>query len=388
MGNKKELEIYIHIPFCVKKCNYCDFLSFPETEKVKDAYMEALNHEIRKKSERYQDFFVSSVFIGGGTPTVVKPQWIYDTMKTLEECFEISQKAEITMELNPQTLQQDALKIYGQAGITRLSIGLQSADNNQLKCLGRIHTYEQFLDTYEKVRMAGFVNVNIDLISGLPGQSVESWENTLKKVLALKPPPEHISAYSLIVEEGTPFYASYEAGELKLPEEEAERQMYQITEKILRDYGYKRYEISNYGKEGKECVHNIGYWQRKNYVGFGIGAASMVENMRFSNDTDLNAYLENPCNCEINNQALSKAEQIEETMFLGLRMTEGVSDTVFKNRFGSSVREIYGAVLEKHVKNGLLEFYEKDGESFIRLTDSGMDVSNYVMADFMEPFGE
>lgn len=387
-NNKKELEIYIHIPFCVRKCNYCDFLSFPEKDAVKDVYMEAINREIKMKSKQYKDYQVISVFIGGGTPTAVKPEWIYRTMETLKGCFELSLEAEITMEMNPGTLQKEALELYGRAGINRLSIGLQSAEDTQLKRLGRIHTYEQFLDTYKKVREAGFENVNVDLMSGLPGQSIESWKLTLEKVLALNPPPEHISAYSLIVEEETPFFDAFQAGELELPQEEEERQMYHITKEVLKGHGYERYEISNYGKKGKECNHNLGYWQRKNYVGFGIGAASMVENVRFSNGTDLKAYLKNPCDCVENRQVLSKAEQIEETMFLGLRMTEGVSCSKFQAQFKTSVWEIYGRVLDKYKKNGLMEMYERDGEGFVRLTEAGMDVSNYVMADFMDPYGE
>ncbi len=381
MSEKKELEIYIHIPFCVRKCQYCDFLSGPAEEETKAQYMEALCREIEGKGSKYGEYEVSSIFLGGGTPTAVKAELLCRVLRLVKEKFDVKPEAEITIEMNPGTVTKDALNLYKNAGINRVSLGLQSTDNKELQSLGRIHTYEQFLETYKLVREAGFENVNIDLMSALPEQDLESYSLSLEKVTHLTPPPEHISAYSLIVEEGTPFYEAYEQGKLDLPSEDVERDMYHLTKAYLKEQGYERYEISNYAKPGKECAHNIGYWQRKNYVGFGIGAASLIENQRFSNGEEVQEYLKNPCECERNHQILSIEEQMEEYLFLGLRMCRGVSAKGFEECFDRTLEEVYGAVIEKHIKNGLLV----KSDEWLRLTEAGMDVSNYVMADFLEP---
>lgn len=385
MSEKKELEIYIHIPFCVRKCQYCDFLSGPSDEETKAQYMEALGREIEKKSSLYQDYMVTSIFFGGGTPTAVDAEALCRVLYLVRERFNVSPEAEITIEMNPGTVTKDALKLYKKAGINRVSLGLQSTHNKELQSLGRIHTYEQFLESYKQVRETGFENVNVDLMSALPGQDVESYKASLKEVMNLTPPPEHISAYSLIVEEGTPFYEAYEQGRLDLPSEDEEREMYHLTMSYLEEQGYERYEISNYAKPGRECAHNIGYWQRKNYVGFGIGAASLIENERFSNGDNLLEYLKESGGCETNRQTLSLEEQMEEYMFLGLRMCRGVSAKGFYESFAKTPEQVYGEVIQKHIKNGLLEKVRYNQEEWIRLTESGMDVSNYVMADFLEP---
>lgn len=384
-NDSKALMIYIHIPFCVRKCLYCDFLSAPADEHTKKVYMEALCREIHEKSVQYKEYKVSSIFFGGGTPTAVESDWIRKVMEILRRDYHILEDAEITMEMNPGTVEEKDLKVYEEAGINRLSIGLQSAWDEELQSLGRIHTYEKFLETYTMVRKAGFTNVNVDLMSALPGQTSEKYRASLEKVLGLMPPPEHISAYSLIIEEGTPFFKAYEEDRLLLPTEEEEREMYYQTKQVLEKHGYKRYEISNYAKPGRECRHNIGYWQRKNYVGFGIGAASLVENERFSNGSDLEAYIQKPCEVVEDRERLTIAEQMAETMFLGLRMVEGVREGLWLEEYQKSLMDVYGDVLQKHVKAGLLEWTEADGERFIRLTEKGMDVSNYVMADFLEP---
>lgn len=379
MIKNNNLEIYIHIPFCKQKCRYCDFLSFACGENVQKRYMEAMKKEILGKSERYKAYKVTSVFIGGGTPSIVKALWIKELMELLYSRFTIAEDAEITMEMNPGTVNEESLRIYRQAGINRLSMGLQSANDAELALLGRIHSFQEFLSAYTSARSIGFFNINVDIMSALPGQSVESYLDSLRRVLSLNPPPEHISAYSLIVEEGTPFYDSYEKGELDLPSEEDERLMYEKTEEVLRKAGYHRYEISNYAKEGYECRHNVGYWVRENYVGFGLGAASMVENERFSGETDLEAYLKNPlAECE-SRQILSVEEQMEEFMFLGLRLIKGISEKEFGQNFGKSIDEIYGEVIEKHCREGLL--VRENGRIF--LSTKGLDVSNYVMADFL-----
>lgn len=384
-SNSKELMIYIHIPFCVRKCLYCDFLSAPADEDTKNAYMEALCREIHEKSVKYKEYKVSSVFFGGGTPTAVEADWIRQVMEILREDYHILEDVEITMEMNPGTVEEKDVAVYLQAGINRLSIGLQSTWDEELQSLGRIHTYEKFLETYALVRRAGFTNVNVDLMSALPNQTPQKYRASLEKVLGLMPPPEHISAYSLIVEEGTPFYKAYEEDRLLLPTEEEEREMYYLTKCVLEQYGYERYEISNYAKPRKECRHNVGYWQRKNYVGFGIGAASLVENERFANGRDLETYIQTPCEAAEDRERLTVEEQMAETMFLGLRMVQGVSESLWMEEYHRSLISVYGDVLQKHVDNGLLEWTVVEGERFIRLTEKGMDVSNYVMADFLEP---
>lgn len=385
---KKELEIYIHIPFCVSKCRYCDFLSAAATEKTKMEYMEALYKEIHEKSFLYKHYQVVSVFIGGGTPTSLEASMIEKLLKLLKADFCFGEETEVTLEMNPGTVRKEDMEIYRDAGINRLSIGLQSSKDEELIRLGRIHTFQDFVNTYNTARKAGFTNINVDIMSAIPGQNVESYLDTLKAVTGLRPAPEHISAYSLIIEEGTPFYDSFERGELDLPDEDEEREMYRLTGQYLKECGYERYEISNYAKRNKECKHNMGYWKRVNYVGFGIGAASLIENRRFINDRDLNKYIGNPVVQIIEEQKLSKREQMEEMMFLGLRMCEGVSYKAFEDAFGVSMEKIYDTVIRKHLDNGLLEVFQKEaGERFLRLTDRGMDVCNYVMADFLEPEG-
>ncbi len=385
MKRSKELELYIHIPFCVQKCNYCDFLSAPATDGTKDAYMEALCRELQEQSSQYKDYEIVTIFIGGGTPTAVAPRSIVKVMEVIRREYSVREHAEITMEMNPGTVTGEALALYREAGINRLSMGLQTTKEQELKTLGRIHSYEDFLRSYQLAREAGFQNINVDIMSALPGQSQESYRQTLQKVAGLTPGPEHISAYSLIVEEGTPFYEASLAGELELPDEETERQMYEDTLDCLEHCGYRRYEISNYAKPGRECKHNLGYWERKDYVGFGLGAASMVNNTRFHNTSDLETYLFQPENAVAERQCLTMEEQMEEMMFLGLRKTEGVSLAEFQQYFHKEMLSVYEEVIEKHLKNGLLMLQERNGEQRLSLTKKGMDVSNYVMADFLEP---
>lgn len=374
----RELELYIHIPFCVRKCKYCDFLSAPATAQVQNAYMEALAQEIR--AAKKQDCIVVSIFIGGGTPSAVEAHLIAGIMDAVRESFVIAEDAEVSMEMNPGTVTEESLAVYRRAGVNRLSLGLQSTNDAKLQVLGRIHSYEQFLDTYSKVRNAGFDNVNVDLMSALPGQTLSDWEENLNQILSLSPQPEHISAYSLIVEEGTPFYDLYEKGKLDLPDEDTEREMYWKTAQILKKAGYEQYEISNYAKEGFACRHNCGYWTRRDYLGFGIGAASLYNNTRFHNTSDLQAYIYNPLNCREDIQFLTLREQMDETIFLGLRMLQGVDTKHFQDNFGVTVEEIYNSQIQESIAQGLLAY--KDGS--IVLTERGLDLSNYVMAKFLE----
>lgn len=411
------LSLYIHIPFCVRKCHYCDFLSAPCKEETRQEYVEALCMEIVQRAKLYKDRIVDTIFFGGGTPSLLSAKQMGKIMETVRQEFQILTEAEISMEVNPGTADREKLKAYKECGINRLSIGLQSANNEELKVLGRIHTWEVFENTWKQVRELGFSNVNIDLMSALPGQTLESYENTLRKVLALK--PEHISAYSLIIEEGTKFYEWFgdevsrtggEAYELsledmevyfrakKLPDEIADRRMYEMTRTLLEEHGYHRYEISNYALKGYECKHNVGYWKRKEYLGLGLGAASLLSNVRSSNVSELSEYLElgqkmqhlgkvqedikhKEIDWSAEQEELSIKDQMEEFMFLGLRMIEGISCLEFEKQFGKSLQEIYGTQIVKLEKQGLLQ-YQEETERYA-LTLQGIDVSNQVFVEFI-----
>ena len=369
------LELYVHIPFCVRKCQYCDFLSGPSDEETKDRYIEALLKEIRA-AEHTEDYEIVSVFIGGGTPSALKAEAIASIMSTLQEQFFFCEDAEVTIEANPGTVDLEKLTIYRNVGINRLSLGLQSTDAEELKLLGRIHSYEEFLKSYEWAREAGFSNINIDLMFAIPGQTGEAWRQHLYQVAELN--PEHISAYSLIIEEGTPFAEQ----NLDLPDEDTEYQMYEDTAEILERYGYRQYEISNYAKQGYMCRHNAGYWQRLEYLGFGLGASSLYGGMRFSNTHQMQEYLKesrNPDQIRQDVIVLSRNERIEEFMFLGLRMTEGISEKKFEENFDVRLMDVYGDILQKYEETGFMEHIETKW----RLTRKGIHVSNHILADFL-----
>lgn len=369
------LELYVHIPFCVRKCQYCDFLSGPSDEETKDRYIEALLKEIRA-AEHTEDYEIVSVFIGGGTPSALKAEAIASIMRTLQEQFFFCEDAEVTIEANPGTVDLEKLTIYRNVGINRLSLGLQSTDAEELKLLGRIHSYEEFLKSYEWAREAGFSNINIDLMFAIPGQTGEAWRQHLYQVAELN--PEHISAYSLIIEEGTPFAEQ----NLDLPDEDTEYQMYEDTAEILERYGYRQYEISNYAKQGYMCRHNAGYWQRREYLGFGLGASSLYGGMRFSNTRRMQEYLKesrNPDQIRKDVTVLSRNERIEEFMFLGFRMTEGISEKKFEENFDVRLMDVYGDILQKYEETGFVEHIETKW----RLTRKGIHVSNHILADFL-----
>ncbi len=397
-------EIYIHIPFCVKKCGYCDFLSFPAGRDVQRDYVDALLRQIREYRERSgRRIPVSTVFFGGGTPTVPEAAWTGEILEALREIFAVEPDAEISMESNPGTLTKEKLAAYRSYGVNRLSIGCQSMDDGELERLGRIHTRADFLDSFRMAREAGFDNINIDLMSALPGQTLESWERGLRQVCSLK--PEHISAYSLIIEEETPFFDRYaeqeklrgsgcdltvDGGELsesdRLPDEETERRMYRRTEEILAASGYVRYEISNYAKIGRECRHNLGYWTLVPYLGFGLGASSYLEKspdgsrfVRYRTTADLKKYLAGDFVPRDMEQLTLKDRQ-SEFMILGLRLMQGVSLQEFTEKFGVPMREVYEPAIRKYTAQGLLEIC--DGR--LRLTGDGVSVSNVVMADFLQ----
>ncbi|MCM1106406.1 MAG: radical SAM family heme chaperone HemW [Blautia sp.] len=389
----KNLELYIHIPFCVKKCDYCDFLSFSADTRTQAEYVHALLCEIRHFGEKLQGYRVSTIYVGGGTPSWLEEGLFSAVMHQVYESFPVEESAEVTIECNPGTVTEAKLKAYVNAGINRLSIGLQSADNEELKTLGRIHTYEQFLKTYELARNAGFYNINVDLMSGIPYQRAESFAETLQQVIRLK--PEHLSAYTLTIEKGTPYYDKYKFDAVRqqaglktqtLPDEDESYRMYKLTQRVLCKAGYERYEVSNYAKPGFACRHNIGYWTRENYLGLGLGAASMIENVRFSNTRELYTYIENCRHPETLTEEdylevadLDRKEQMGEFMFLGLRMTGGITRAAFEADFGVPIEVMYRAVLDDLKAQGLLAA----AEGRIFLTDKGMDLANYCIARFL-----
>mgnify|MGYP002542490442 FL=1 len=401
---KKPLGIYLHIPFCVRKCNYCDFLSAPAADSVKTRYVEALCREIEAQAPLYHEHEVKTVFFGGGTPSLLEGGQVALLLERLSACFSFGQEEpEISLEANPGTVDGEKLAVYRKAGVNRLSFGLQSVREEELRLLGRIHTWKDFLESYQAARKAGFTNINVDLMSALPGQSVDKWMESLKKVVGLE--PEHISAYSLIVEEGTPFYDWYHeqdgaaeadekngtAGRMPpFPSEEEDRLMYEKTGEYLCEKGYGRYEISNYARPGYACRHNLSYWERTDYAGFGLGAASLRENMRWNNTREMETYLQQAgepglrTRIKLDIQCLDEKEAMEEFMFLGLRKTEGISARRFEMCFHRKIENVYGSILQKLEGEGLLLRKKgAEGEIFFRLSPFGIDVSNYVLAQFL-----
>jgi len=373
----------------MKKCAYCDFLSAPADEKEQFAYMEGLLREIAFYGKRFTDTVISTVYIGGGTPSWLQEDYIASLMQEIYRAFAVADNAEITIECNPGTLTKRKLEVYKENGINRLSIGLQSAHDDELKLLGRVHTYGQFLRSYELARECGFSNINIDLINCLPEQTVERAYQSLIKVIQLR--PEHISAYSLIIEPGTPFYHKYKFDVVKLeagmppeelPSEDTVYQIGKMTQDVLTQNGYMRYEVSNYAKNGFACRHNIGYWQRKEYLGVGLGAASLLEEVRYSNVRELELYIEASHDCTRLREeagALSRNAQIEEYMFLGLRMTDGIEKNAFFHTFGFTVGQIYGEVIQYLQEEELI----CDTPTRLFLTDKGIDLSNFALAQFL-----
>ncbi len=386
------LGIYLHIPFCVKKCDYCDFLSFPlidlyQKEKRMEEYLDALKNEIRTRSRGLKNYRVNTIFLGGGTPTVLSGSQLDQLFSVLHESFSVDENAEITMEANPGTLTKDQLSVFVARGGNRLSLGLQSAQERELELLGRIHRFKEFEQSFFQARAAGIENINIDLMSALPGQSAEDFFKTLSTVLTFE--PEHLSVYSLIIEEGTPFYERYrkdeenrERGEIPhlLPTEETERLIYHQTGEILNRAGYEHYEISNYARKNRRCRHNENCWKRIDYAGFGLGASSFFDPLRRRNETDLEQYIKAgglpPFEEEI---SLSIREQMEEMLFLGLRLSEGVSISEFEDKFHQSPLAVFSKTLKKYQSTGHLLL--QDGHIFF--TDRGRDVANMILADFL-----
>ncbi len=400
----RELSLYIHIPFCIRKCYYCDFLSAAHSDEEKERYTDALVKEIDcYKKSILKNVRLRTVFIGGGTPTCLSAKSLEQIGSKIQEL--IDENTEFTIEANPGTITLEKVQTLKKIGINRVSLGLQSAQNEELKALGRIHTYEEFLESYEMLRNNGFSNINIDLMSDIPNQTLKSYEDTLQKVIGLN--PEHISAYSLIIEEGTKFYQMEQEGTLHIADEDTDRQMYHITKEMLKSAGYQRYEISNYSKNNRQCQHNTVYWSpyylsekvNGDYLGVGLGASSYVNGIRFSNTADLKKYTDGiysdldiksiskqdlwkeSLNLRKDIHILTEKEKMEEFMFLGLRLCSGISTEIFEKVFGKNIRTIYGNVIDKFLHDKLLAENTNSGK--IYLTDNGIDVSNYVLSEFL-----
>ena len=344
------------------------------------AYVEALTAEIRAQGKRYESRKVVSVFFGGGTPTALEIPMLAQLMQAVLESFRVTADAEITTEANPGTLSFEMAAALKKMGFNRLSMGVQAWQNSILKRLGRIHTIEEFLENYHAVRQAGFENVNVDLMFALPGQSMAEWQETVRQITALE--PEHISAYSLIIEEGTPFYESYCAGKLEVVPEELDREMYHWTVDTLAAQGYGQYEISNFAKAGRQSRHNRIYWQAEEYLGMGLGAHSYMDGERFHNSYDLEKYISAKGDTSLlkeDIEPITEADALAEFMFLGLRLTEGVSFARFRQRFGKEMDAVYGKELQELTELGLL----LRDESGVRLSRRGIDVSNAVFERFL-----
>ena len=348
--NEKKLELYIHIPFCVKKCDYCDFLSFPADSNTQIRYVHALLQEIRYYGNLLGDYHVPTIYIGGGTPSWLEENLIYTVLQQVASSFHVEADAEISIECNPGTVTAKKLNVYQSAGINRLSIGLQSTNNEELKALGRIHTYDQFLKTYELARNAGFENINIDLMSGLPYQTLDKFLESLQTVIRLK--PEHISAYSLIIEKGTPFYERYKFDAVKqeaglhteiLPDEDEVYRIYKATQDVLKQAGYRQYEISNFAKPGRESRHNLKYWTGREYLGFGPGAHSYFGGQRYAYPRDLEGYLQaiaaGAAQLE-EIQPIPPPEQAREYLMLRMRTLRGIEEWEYRRKFGLNFEPI------------------------------------------------
>ena len=376
MNNKKSLSLYIHIPFCKQKCFYCDFPSYARLEDLKEDYVKALCKEIKNKASKYR---IKSIFIGGGTPSYLNEDEIEQILNKISK-LDLEDNIEFTMECNPGTLTEEKLKIMLKGGVNRISMELQAVQNSILKEIGRIHTFKVFEENYNLAREIGFKNINVDLMFGLPNQSIEEWEESLRKIASLK--PEHISAYSLIIEEDTGFYKLWENNKLLLPNEEEERIMYSKTKATLASYGYKQYEISNYAKEGYECYHNKVYWKCEEYLGLGSASSSFINERRIKNIEDVKTYIERiNKNESIIDEVIENKnkDNIEEFIFMGLRMLEGINLSEFKNKFNTNIEDIYKEVIEKNIKNNLLIIENNR----LKLTSKGIELSNSVMSDFI-----
>ncbi|MGN0107148.1 MAG: radical SAM family heme chaperone HemW [Hominilimicola sp.] len=362
--------LYIHIPFCAQKCKYCDFVSFAGKETLADGYIKALKRE----AEEYRGERIDTIFIGGGTPSVLTAEQIREVTRICFDTFDVTADYEFTIETNPGTLDDSKITAMLDGGINRVSVGVQSFNDDELHKIGRIHDAQMAYNTIWHLKKMGFLNINLDLMTALPGQTMESLKNTLKTAVSL--PVSHISAYSLIIEDGTPLEREYSKGQLILPDEDTDREMYAYTVDFLKKNGFLQYEISNFAKEGFECRHNIKYWTGEEYIGLGTAAHSYTGNERYYNTSDINAYI-NGAKREVT--PLTRQDKISEFIITGLRMNRGISGKVFRERFGMDIKSLYGDVIKKFINLGLMRC---DGESY-SLTEKGIDVSNSILCEFV-----
>lgn len=377
---KKEIGVYIHVPFCKAKCSYCDFNSYSGKENMVKLYFDALKKEIALSAEALKGLSIKSVFIGGGTPSLVETEFIYEVLKELDKITSIDSEAEISIETNPGTLTYDKLYAYKNMGINRLSIGLQAADDELLLKLGRIHSTKEFYNNYELSLKAGFDNINVDLIFGIPGQTIENWTNTLN--LCLRINPSHLSCYSLKIEEDTVFGKMLDAGKLEPVEDEMDREMYHETIRILGNIGYKHYEISNFARDGLECRHNLIYWNAEEYIGYGAGAHSYFTGVRYNNEYSVEKYIEKICknqNIRENESYIDMNESMSEYMLLGLRLIDGVSLEKFRERFNQNIPDAFKESINMLSQKGLV----MNDRGIVKLTSKGLDLANEVFMEFV-----
>ncbi|MGL6173605.1 MAG: radical SAM family heme chaperone HemW [Cellulosilyticaceae bacterium] len=375
-----KIGLYVHIPFCHSKCYYCDFLSFANNH-LEGEYVEALIKELINYGKITQGVHtIKSIFIGGGTPTVLSPFLLESVCEAIEENFELESDIEWTIEANPGTLTKEHVKVLKKSGINRVSLGLQACQDALLKRIGRIHTFKEWEQSINDLVTGGITNINTDLMFTLPDQTLKDWEESLRRVTSY--PINHISAYSLIVEEGTKFEALYSKGKLSLPTEEEDRQMYELAKSYLKEVGYQHYEISNWAKVGQECKHNILYWKQEPYLGVGLGAHSYFEGMRYHNEADLKKYIA----CQGNLGQVKQESEIittkmsqEEFMFLGLRLLQGINLNEFELKYGQTVEEVYGTQIKKWIKEKALV----QNKERLYLSEYGVDISNQIFSSFL-----
>ena len=377
----KEVGIYIHIPFCKSKCYYCDFVSFSGMGKYVDGYINALVKELIHKSKN--NYYIKTIFIGGGTPSIIDEKYIKQIMDTIKEYFDYDPKMEVTIEVNPGTVTEEKLKTYYDLGINRLSVGLQSANDKILKEIGRIHSFEEYKNTIKLAKKVGFKNINSDIIVGLPNQTIYDVENTIDELVKLK--LKHISVYSLILEENTRLYELVQTNMVELPDDELERYMYWYAKRRLEDEGYIHYEISNFAKKGYESKHNLDCWSQKEYIGFGINAASYEDDTRYKNIVSIENYIKNIENGEFDNNVIieekqSKKDKANEYVILGLRKIEGLNIIDFENKFKISFDSLYKNKINKLISMGLIYLYDNN----VKLTDKGIDLANIVWEEFID----
>ncbi|MCI8272581.1 MAG: oxygen-independent coproporphyrinogen III oxidase [Clostridia bacterium] len=374
----KEIGIYVHIPFCKKKCDYCDFISYCNKDNLIEPYIEAVKKEIQMQKTKSQ---ITTIYIGGGTPSYIESKYIEEIIEEIKK-KNLLPNAEITIEVNPETVTKEKLRHYKKCGINRISIGLQTTKDELLKKIGRIHNYEKFIETYKNARKEGFKNINVDLILGLPTQRIKDLKDSLQEIIELK--PEHISVYSLIVEEGTPIANKIGQGKMQLPEEELERNMYWYVKNTLELNNYIHYEISNFAKKGYESKHNMNCWNQQEYIGIGVAAHSYRDITRYSNIEKIDEYIKNVQKGNLErNRIIHEIQKEDDTkkefMILGLREIEGIKINEFKNRFGDNPIYLYRNELNKLVKENLVYI----DDNIIKLTNKGIDFANLVWEEFV-----